>query len=212
MKEAYARPGDRFEVPLKPFVIDILRPRPEGDLLIEIQTSSFAAMGRKLDNVLAQYELVLVYPVAITTTLHKAGAKPRKSPIRGSIFCVFDELVSVPTLLDNPNFSLEVVLAHVDKYQEHDPKLRRGRGGWRTTDRRLAGIEGAERFDNVADLATLLPSGLGEVFTTADLADRSGVSRDVAQRMAYCFRAAGVFEQLDRTRTGINYRMSPVTH
>ena len=42
LKQVYAEPGDTFEVPLDRFVIDISR----DELLIEIQTGSFAAMGK----------------------------------------------------------------------------------------------------------------------------------------------------------------------
>jgi len=192
---------------MKPFVIDIVRPRPEGDLLIEIQTGSFAAMGKKLDHVLSEYELVLVHPIAVVTTLHKGDAKPRKSPVKGSIYGIFDELVSVPTLLDHPNFSLEVVLVNVDKIQKPDPSMRRRRGGWRTTDRRLTEIVGVERYSSVADLCELLPASLPPNFNTADIAELGGVSRDVAQKMAYCFKAAGVFELIDRRKAGYVYMM-----
>jgi len=195
-------------VPIKPFVIDIVRPRPEGDLLIEIQTRSFASMGKKLDHVLSEYEVVLVHPIAIRTTLHKGDAKPRKSPVRGSIYGIFDELVSVPTLLDHPNFSLEIVLVNIDKIQKADPKLRRRRGGWRTTDRRLTEIVGVERYSSVMELCELLPPGLPDNFTTADIAELGNVSREVAQKMAYCFRAAGVFELIDRKKAGYIYKMN----
>jgi hypothetical protein len=44
LKEWYSRPGDRLEVALDGFVIDIVR----EDLLIEIQTGNFAAIKAKL--------------------------------------------------------------------------------------------------------------------------------------------------------------------
>jgi hypothetical protein len=44
LKQWYARPGDRFEVPVDGFVIDIVR----GRLLIEIQTRNFASTRAKL--------------------------------------------------------------------------------------------------------------------------------------------------------------------
>lgn len=164
-------------------------------------------MGKKLDHILGEYEVVIVYPVAVTTTLCKEGSKPRKSPVKGSLYTIFDELVSVPTLLDHPNFSLEIVLAHIDKIQTADPKMRRRRGGWRTTDKILKSIEGVERFNSVSELCVLVPSDLPNRFTTADLATRSGVSRDVAQKMAYCFKAAEVFEVTDRKKDGYIYKM-----
>lgn len=185
------------------FVIDIRRP----DLLIEIQTSSFAAMGRKFDHLLAEHRMLLVHPIAVETYLEKPGAKPRRSPKRGSIYSLFEELVSIPTLLDHPNLSLEVVLVSVTKIQVADPKARRGRGGYRTTDRVLREIIERRRFEHTTDLLELVPAGLPRVFTTADLARLAGVGRDVAQRMAYCFRSLGLFHEQGRTRAGIKYSL-----
>jgi hypothetical protein len=59
LKQWYARPGDRFEVPVDGFVIDIVR----DDLLIEIQTRNFASINSKLCKLTRSYEVRLVYPV-----------------------------------------------------------------------------------------------------------------------------------------------------
>ncbi|NNE73771.1 MAG: hypothetical protein HKN26_08920 [Acidimicrobiales bacterium] len=206
LKEHYAQPGDDFEVPLDGFVIDIMRDRSgPAELLIEIQTSSFASMGSKLDRVLESHRVLLVHPIAVITVLERDG-KRRKSPKRGSLLSIFDELVSMPTLLDHPNLTLDVVLVNATKRQEHDAKVRRGRGGWRTVDRRLDDIVETRRFGGVDDLASLLPAKLPAQFTTKDLADAMACRRDVAQQIAYCFRAAAIFDQIDRTRAGIIYR------
>jgi hypothetical protein len=203
LKADYALPGDEFEVPLDGFVIDIRRP----DLLIEIQTGSFAAMGNKLDRLLGEHRMLLVYPIAVETYLEKPEAKPRKSPTRGSIYDLFEELVSIPTLLDHPNLSLEVALVSVSKVQVPDASVRRGRGGFRTTDRVLREIIERRRFDQSVDLLELVPDDLPAVFTTADLARRAGVGRDVAQRMAYCLRPLGLFHERGRTKAGIEYSL-----
>ena len=92
LKARYARAGDRFEVPLRGFVIDIVRP----ELLIEIQTSSFGAMGKKLDQLLDDHRVLLVYPLEVETYLQRPGRKTRKSPTRGTLFDLFAELVSIP--------------------------------------------------------------------------------------------------------------------
>ena len=205
LKLLYAEPGDEFEVKLDGFVIDIKR----DDLLIEIQTSSLGALGRKLDHLLPSHSILLVHPIAVETRLIKPGAKPRRSPKRGTIYSLFDELVSVPTLLDHPNLQLEVVLASVDKLQINDPTLRRRRGGWRTVDRRLDTVIETRRFNHLADLAELLPSDLPPEFTTADIASQTPVTRSQAQKMAYCFRSCEVFETIDRNKTGYVYRIHP---
>ena len=184
------------------FVIDICR----GDTLIEIQTSSFAAMARKLDRLLSQYQIWIVHPIAVETYLHKPGVKPRRSPKRNDLYSLFDELVSMPTLLDHPNLTVEVALVVVDKYQVADPQLNRGRGGWRTVDRQLREVRSQHRFANVDALGSLLPPGLPAVFTTAELALAAGTSKDRAQKMAYCLRANGVLAAVGRTRRGVEYR------
>ena len=65
-------------------------------------------------------------PIAARTTLERDG-KRRRSPKRGSVYSLFEELVSIPTLLDNPNLTLDVVLVEQTKQQIHDPRARRGR-------------------------------------------------------------------------------------
>lgn len=211
LKHHYARPGDRFEVPLDGFVIDIVRPGGGADgrdLLIEIQTSSFGAMGRKMDALLGEHEMLLVHPIATRTRLARGEGTARRSPKRGSIYSLFEELVSIPTLLDHPSLTLDVVLVEVTKVQEEDPKARRGRGGWRTVDRRLDEIVEFRHFADVTDLRSLLPDDLPDRFTTADIAAGAGVKRDVAQRLAYCFNAANLIDEVDRTRAGKVYRLT----
>lgn len=213
LKEYYARPGDAFEVPLEGFVIDIVRAENQPDeLLIEIQTGSFGAMGNKLDRLLSERRILLVHPIATETILYKPGAKPRRSPKRGSVYSLFDELVSIPTMLDHPNLEIEVVLVRVGKHQVADPRARRGRGGFRTVDRSLETVLETHRFQTIKDLLRLVPPGLPNPFTTADLAATGCVSRDEAQRLAYCFKACGLFKPIDRTRAGYRYRLSASPH
>lgn len=186
------------------FVIDIRR----GAQLIEVQTVSFAAMARKLDRLLAEHPIRLVHPIAVETWLVKPGAKARRSPRRNDIHALFDELVSMPTLLDHPNLTIEVVLVTVERHQVADAGLRRGRGGWRTVDRRLREILSHHRFDTVADLTTFVPAGLPPVFTTRDLAQAAGITLDRAQKMAYCLRANDVFSVVGRQGAGYRYSLA----
>jgi hypothetical protein len=209
LKRQYAQPGDRFEVPLDGFVVDILRNGggPE-ELIIEIQTSGFGSMGRKLDHLLEGRRVLLVHPIATRTTLERAGARGRRSPKRGSVHDLFEELVAIPTLLDHPNLRLHVVLVEVTKVQIADPAIRRGRGGFRTVDRRLDRIVETHEFVDVTDLKALVPGRLPSPFTTADLSDAAGVARPIAQRIAYCFNAANLIDEVGRDRDGKWYRWS----
>ncbi len=201
LKSRYAEPGDELEVLVGGFVVDIRRP----GLLVEIQTTSFASMGRKFDELLAEHRMLLVHPIAVETYLERPGGALRKSPKRRSVYQLFEELVSIPTLIDHPNLMLEIVLVSVVEVQQADRRARRGRGGYRTIDRRLRDVLDVRRFTSAEDLAALLPAGLPPRFTTGDIARRAGVSRKVAQQAAFCLRSLGVIAGVGRSKAGIQY-------
>ena len=163
-------------------------------------------MARKLDHLLGAYRICIVHPIAVETTLHRPGRRPRRSPQRGDLYSLFEELVSLPTLLDHPNLAIEVALVTVEKHQEPDGRLARGRGGWRTVDRQLREIRGRHRFETIDDLMALVPADLPPVFTTAELARAASTTLDRAQKMAYCLRANDRFEARGRTRGSVLYR------
>ena len=200
LKEWYAEPGDRIEVPMDGYVIDIVR----GDLLVEIQTRNFPAIKPKLIALTNDHPVRLVYPATSEKWLLKlppdgsGKAKRRKSPRRGGFEDVFNELVSFPALLANPNLSLEILLVHEEEVRRHDPKRRWRRRGWVTQERHLLGVVGRRLFDSPDDMAAFLPPELPEAFTTSDLASAVGRPRRLAQRMAYCLRKMHVIERVGK--------------
>ena len=204
LKNMLAEPGDELEVPLSGFVIDIRR----GDLLIEVQTQSFASMARKLDNLLDVYDIRIVHPIAAATYLVRPGKSRRKSPKKGSLYSILDELVSIPTLIDHPRLQVDVALLDIDRHQIHDPKARRGRGGWRTVDKHIREVRSWHKFASGNDVLDLLPSGLPAVFTTADIAATKVTNRAGAQKLVYVLRALGLIELIDADRRGYQYRLS----
>lgn len=201
LKLLVSEPGDRLEVPLHGFVVDVLR----GDTCIEIQTGGFASMGAKLDRLLGEYHVHVVHPIAVESWIERRDRPTRKSPKRGCLHDVFAELVSVPTMLDHPNLTVEVLLVQVDVVKVADPAMRRRRGGWRTVDRRLRAVVGRHGFRTTADLLDLLPEGLPEEWTTRDVAVLGGIPRRTAQQMAYVLRANGLVVEVGRDRAGARY-------
>lgn len=205
LKEWVSAPGDRFEVPTAGFVVDVVR----GDTCIEIQTGKFGAMGRKLDALLGDFHVHVVHPIAVDSYLAKQGpgsdgAAVRRSPKHGRVEDLFAELVSVPTMLDHPNLTIEVVLVDVDVVKVADPTMRRRRGGWRTVDRRLRAIRSTHGFRTVGDLAALLPP-LPNEWTTKDLAAAGKLPRRTAQQMAYVLKANDLVIEVGRDRSGAHY-------
>jgi len=215
LKKWYARPNDRIEVSVDGFLVDIVRPgaSPVGsrDLLIEIQTGSFAHVRRKLLRLTARHAVRLVYPIAREKWIVRLAEDGRtelgrrKSPKRRAIQDLFDELVSLPRLLSNPNFSLETVLVEEEEVRRHEPGRAWRRKGWVTQERRLVQVVDQRLFETPADVGALIPSGLAEPFTTAELAATLGAPRRLAQKMAYCLREMGAIETAGKRGNAILY-------
>ena len=208
LKQWYARPGDRFEVPVDGFVIDIVR----NDLLIEIQTRNFAAINSKLCKLTRSYAVRLVYPIVqekwiVRSAPNGATVVRRKSPKRGRLEDLFWELVSIPQLLANPNFSLEVLMISEEEMRRYDGKRKWRRKGWVIEGRRLVDVLDQRLFGESADWLTFVPDGL-QSFTTKDLATVADTRRDLAQKMAYCLRQARMIELIGRQGRANMYRVA----
>jgi hypothetical protein len=179
---------------------------------VEIQIGNFSAIRRKLQRLVRDHFVKLIYPVAAEKWLLKnpkpgEGKAPtrRKSPKRGRAVEVFNELVSFPELMQDPHFSLEVALTQEEEVREYQGDKRWRQHGWRTVERRLLAVLDRQTFITPADLAQLLPAELPPTFTTADLAESMAISRRLAQKTAYCYRKMAVLEPVGKQGRAILY-------
>ena len=201
LKSWYALPRDRVEVPMEGYVIDLVRP---PGTLIEIQTRGFAKLKRKLTSLVDGNRVRLVFPIAqrkwiVTTDERGRVLRRRLSPKRGSYRDLFAELVRIPHLMGDPNFTLEVLLVDVEELRCAD-----GRGSWRrrgisVLDTRLLEVCGRRRFRTPADLARLLPARLPEPFTNRSLAAAAGISAAAAGEMTYALRHMGALSVVGKS-------------
>jgi hypothetical protein len=209
LKRWYARANDQFEVSVDGFIIDIVR----DDLLVEIQTRNFASIKRKLAELTDQYPVRLVYPIAREKWIVKLAAEGhktlsrRKSPKRGSLEHVFEELVSFPHLLSHANFSLHVLLIQEEEVRRYDGKRGWRRRGWVTHERRLLEVVDQQLFETPEDMMLLVPGELTEPFTTSDLAVAIGKPQRLAQKMTYCLREMGAITPLGKRGRAILYTL-----
>ncbi len=209
LKRWYARPGDRVEVPVGGFVIDLVR----EDLLIEVQTSGFSSMKKKTASLLELGHLVrIVHPIPVDKWIVKVDAdgtilSRRRSPKHGQPTDIFAELVSFPDFLVHPHLELEVLLTIEEEYWRPSPGRAWRRKGWEVVERRLNEVVESLAIKNTHDLAGLLPTELPEAFTTADLAEQLNRPRRVAQQMAYCLREAGVLIVVGKRGNNIEYQV-----
>lgn len=210
LKTWYAQPGDALEVPVDGFIIDLVR----SDLLVEFQTRGFTALKDKLAALTRAHPVRLVYPIAREKWIvklaedGKSELSRRKSPKRGVVEQIFDELVSIPHLLAQPNFTLEVVFIHEEEVRRYDARRGWRRKGWVTHERRLVKVVGRRCFSSPEELRALLPASLVEPFTASDLARLIPGNLRRAQKMVYCLRAMGLLTQAGKRGRAALYRQT----
>ena len=193
LKQWYAQPGDRFEESVGGFVIDIVR----GHSMIEIQTSNFYNIRNKLYQLVEKHPVRLVYPIASDKWLLKIPSEKgtpairRKSPKKGRVEDLFKELVSFPGLVNQENFSIEVLMIQEEETRRYDPKRGWRRKGWVTEERRLLKVIGRQVFDGRDAYCALLPDTLPDPFTNRHLKDSLDISTRLAGQITYCLREMG---------------------
>jgi len=198
LKEWYAQPKDQFEVSVDGFVVDIVR----GDLLVEIQTRNL---------LIVHHPLRLVYPIPREKWIIKLAEdgisqlSRRKSPKRGAFEDVFEELVSFPKLLMNPNFSIELLLIQEEELRRYGSTRGWRRKRWVTQERRLLRVVERRSLETPAHMCALIPAALAEPFTTSDLAIAIAKPRRLAQKMVYCLRLMGYITQVGKRGNAILY-------
>jgi hypothetical protein len=199
VKALLAEPGDRLEVPVGRFVIDLVR--ADGEL-VEVQTGGFAPLGKKLDALLDDHRMRIVHPIAaerriIRTDEHGEVLAARRSPKRATAADLFDKLVAFPSLLSHPNLAIELLLLREDHVRGPQPVTTRRR----TRDpgeRRLVDVLHRIVLRTPADLLATLPPLPPEPFSTRELAASLGCGTVLAQRTIYCLRSMGLVDPAGR--------------
>lgn len=199
VKEVLARPGDRTEVKVGRFVIDLVR---EDGELVEVQTGGFAPLGPKLDALLDEHRMRIVHPVAAERRIvrvdeHGEVLSQRRSPRKGSVVDLFDKLVSFPSLLAHPHLTLEVLLCREDHVRGPEPVTTRRRTKDRG-ERRLTAVLDSAVLREPRDVLALLPPLPDEPFSTRELGALLGCPRQLAQRTAYCLRHLELVQEAGR--------------
>lgn len=210
IKEWYAIPGDRFEVNVGDFIVDIMR----GNLLVEIQTRNFSVIRRKLESLIIDNRVRLVYPIPRRKWIVQVAApgnqliNKRRSPKKGRLIDLFYELVGIPSLINEENFSIEVLMI-----EEEEVRCRDGKGSWRRRgasirDRKLLNVLENTTFESKEDFLTFLPNGLEEPFTSRSLARNIDISINLSRKLTYCLRKMGAIRRVGKKGKKLLYSIS----
>ena len=201
LKLWYKKLEDQLEVPVENFIIDIVR----DDLLIEIQTKNFSTIKKKLEVLLKNHRVLLIHPIVkdkwiinVDHHLTKINRK-RLSPTHHSYLDIFEELIRIPDLIANPNFTIELPLVQIEEFRINDGKGSWRRKGWSIYDQRLVNVVERKVFCSPIDFLMLKPINLKTPFTNAELAHLLDKPLRLAQKMSYCLRKMGILKVIGKS-------------
>jgi hypothetical protein len=195
LKERYASAGSRLEVPFGEFRIDVVT----GELLVEVQHGSLAAIRDKIRRLLRTRRVLVVKPLVVRKTLVKTDCpggrvvQRRLSPKRGGPLDLFHELIHFTRVFPHRRLAIECPLVEIEEWRHpgHGRRRRWRAGDHQVQDQRLLTVRETLRLETARDLLELLGVELPRPFDTRELADRLCVDRWMAQRIAYCLRQTG---------------------
>lgn len=209
LKSLYAGEHGETEVRLGRYRIDAV----VDDELVEIQHGGLGAIRDKIRKLLETHPVRVVKPIVATKTLVKrkslggAVVSRRRSPKRGTLLNLFDDLVHFTSVFPHRRLTLEVVMVDIEEYRYpgHGRRRRWRRGDHTREDQHLVDVHQAYEFRTAGDLWGLTPAGLPRPFHTGHLAKAMGIDRWVAQRIAYCFREVQAIRQVGKQGNALLY-------
>jgi hypothetical protein len=160
---------------------------------VEIQYGPLGPLRTKLGRLLPERRVRIVKPIIIERRIVRRSSRDgpdvsaRKSPRRGDVLDVFDDLVGLARIFPHANLRIDVLEVAVDEIRIP----RRRWPGYAVADRGLREVWRTVVLRRAADLWELLPHDVPNPFTTLDLAGRLLRPLHFAQRVAYCLRLSG---------------------
>ncbi len=213
LKRRLARPGDRLEALVAGKVVDLVK--ADGEL-VEVQTKG---LGKIVPKVLALaaagHRVRVVHPVALETRIKRIDpssgelVSERRSPKRGDLYSLFDELVKATSLIAAPGVTVEALLV-----RDSVLRVRDGTGSWRrkgdrTADRLLEEILDSRRLATRRDWLALIPRGLDAPYSSASLGEALGIAPDRARKILYSLARAGLLRETGRAGRRKTYEKAP---
>lgn len=202
LKFEYAGPKGKIEEAAGEFVADGIR---EDGEYIEVQTGSFGPLKKKVKALSKNGKVRIIHPIAVSKTIEvyetKKRRKPlyrRKSPIKGSIWTLFDALMYAPELPLIRGVTIEIVLADIVEKRVKDGKGARRRKGISIHDRRLSAWHESIVLKKLSDYRRFVPFKKKEEFTTALLAERAGIDLGTARKALYVLTKMKVVKRIGK--------------
>lgn len=171
LKRHFCPKNGSMEQKVQNFTCDILC----GDgKIIEIQTGNFTHIRHKLEYLLEERKVEIIYPISVNTyvqLLNEDGSlrSRRKSPKHGSFWQIFKEFTPIYYLIDNKNLKIRLVYVETETIKIDDKKGKSRYKRPRIIERKLLEIKNEEIYQGIKKLTLPLTKQLPQEFTTADI-------------------------------------------
>ena len=187
LKFHYAGPCGKTEVDTGEYLADVVR--KDGEY-VEIQTGSFAPLKKKVKEFASNGRVRIVHPVAVTKKIETYDSDgsflySRKSPLKGSLWNIFEALLHAPQLPLIRGVAVEVVLADITEKRVRDGKGARRRKGVSIKDRELSLWHESVLLEKPSDYLRFVPFKKNEEFTVSELAQREEIDKQTAGKALY---------------------------
>jgi Mn-dependent DtxR family transcriptional regulator len=204
----YCEPDeDQHEIPIDRFVADIYR----DGTITEIQTRQFGRMREKLAIFLDQYQVTVVYPIAMQTWVSwiddQTGEikQRRRSSHKGNLYSIFPELYQIKQFLAHPNFRLRILQMNVDEYRILDGYGKNKKIRATKFDRVPQSLVDELLIERPEDYLQFLPYELDGVFTTKEFAKSAKISPELARYTLHILVEVGLVRRAGKKSNAFLY-------
>ena len=208
LKDYYAPDKSMQEISVDGYVADIYT----GQEIIEIQTANFNKMRAKLNCFLPNYPVTVVYPIARIKYLswidEATGecSKPRKSPVKGSVYRAFVELYKIKSILSQENLCLCFPMLEVEEYRFLNGWSQDKKKGSCRYDRIPRALLDEIRLEKPEDYLRLIPENLPEPFTALEFGKAVGEKKQIAGIVLHVLNYLNVLERCENRGRFYTYR------
>ena len=203
LKQQYATIyGGKTEIQEGKYICDIIA---NDNTIIEIQTANLHSLSPKLLELKEKHKILTVHPLITEKRIETYDTEgnllsSRKSPKKENWINLFRHLRGIYKYLEEDWFTLEVIkISMIEKRIKTEApvqlknKSRRFKRNWYKTDKQLLEIFERKTFHTRKDYLELLPAGLPEEFSSADLKDAGCKSE--ANIILWVLKKAGFITQ-----------------
>ena len=194
------------------FVADVM----DGNTIYEIQSGPFSPLREKINWILdnTRYNVVVIHPIAETKWINYINAKSgeverrQKSPQKGSFSDVAGELYFMREFLQNPRFSLILLMIEAEQYKKNEVKDTRRRPRYRKYELIPVSLLRAYLFKSAEDYRIFIPDSLPDPFTVREYSAGSKIRGMDAYSIVKTLVQLGLLEEAGKKGRAAAYRVA----